>query len=144
MTVKVNPVANFDQLPLADATAILYGTVIPACEAKGVNLSFYGNHQGRSDLDSIERYDERKSSAKLFDVPRVQRAFAGLHAVIVDTSTYKSGSYSLKHKVEKFQGVFLSNGDLIAAMLMKGYQARFGKRGEDTELNCEFKVKCRA
>ncbi len=59
------------------------------------------------------------------------------------TSTYQSGSYGLKHKVERRFGrsYHIYNGELIAAMILKGHPARFAKRGEALDLNCQFKVR---
>lgn len=51
-----------------------------------------------------------------------------------------SGSYRLKHKIESFQHEYLSNGDCIVAMLVKGLTARFAKKGFPLRVNCEFKA----
>ncbi len=140
MTVSVKPVASFDQLSLEQAANVLYNNVIPACEAKGVKLSSYGNHAAQGSINSVEKYNERKAAHTLFNVARVQTAFGALDEMIQGRSQYKSGSYGLKHRVEEHQKDYITNGDLIAAMLVKGFQARFAKQGESLDVNCEFKA----
>jgi len=53
-----------------------------------------------------------------------------------------SDPYDLKHKVEKsFEGHHIYNGELIAAMILKGHPARFAKRGQALDVNCQFKAR---
>lgn len=143
--VSFREVDNFHQLPLEEATNILYNELLPICEAKGVMLSSYGNHAGQGSLSNVEKYNEEKASHQLFNVKRIQQAFASIHLIVQNTSQYKAGSYGLKHVVENHPSQteyrYISNGDLIVAMLLKGYEARFGKRTEAMSVNCEFKVK---
>lgn len=142
-TVSITAVPHFNTLSLEDASRVIYSDLVPACEAKGIKLSYYGNHAGTGSLLSVEEYDARKAAHTLFNVEKIQQVFALLPALVQDTSGYKSTSYSLKHRVEeRLPGEkYVTNGDLIAAMLLKGYQARFGKRTELMTVNCEFKVK---
>ncbi len=140
--VSFQQIDDFDQLPLEEAEAVLYDNLIPACEAKGVMLSAYGNHASRGSLSKVEIYNQEKAEHKLFDVERVQSAFAILNQIVQPCSQYKTGSYGLKHTVEKvLPGGSLRNGDLIAAMLIKGYKARFGMRNESMAVNAMFQVK---
>lgn len=143
--ISFDTVDDFHQLPLDEATNILYDGLIPACETKGVMLSSYGNHAGQGSLSNIEKYNQEKAEHKLFDVERIQKAFSSLHLIVQGTTQYKSGSYGLKHAVENHFSQkdykYISNGDLIVAMLLKGYDARFGKRTEAMDVNCQFKVK---
>ena len=141
MSITFGPVADFHTLATGEATNIIYGQLIPICEKKGIMLSRYGNHAGDGSISGIDRYVEQKAQKKLFDVPRIQKAFASLSDMMVVVSQYKTGSYGLKHIVERYQKEYITNGDLIVAMLMKGHMARFGKRGESLNVNCEFKVK---
>ena len=141
VTVSVTSVDDFDQLSTKDANVIIDNHIIPACESKGVKLSSYGNHVGKGSLSGVEKYDEEKAAHQLFNVERIQKAFAALDAMVGQMSQYKTGSYGLKHTVENHQGEYISNGDLIVAMLLKGYDARFGKQTESMSVNCEFKVK---
>jgi len=141
MSITFGAVENFHALPLAEATAIIYDQLIPICEKQKVKLSEYGNHNAWGSLVSVQKYEEKKAQKKLFDVPRIQSAFASIHEMIAVTSQYKTGSYGLKHVVERLQGEYITNGDLIVAMLMRGHTARFGKRGQGLNVNCEFKVK---
>jgi len=141
VTITLAQVSNFHELSHQEAKSILYNSVIPTCESKGVFLSSYGNHVGQGSLTTVEKYNAEKAEHKLFDVERVQSAFAGMLGIIERASTYKVGSYGLKHVVEKHQGEYLTNGDLIAAMLLHGFEARFGKRTEQMNVNCDFKAK---
>ncbi len=143
VTISVDQIYNFHELSKALANQVIEDKVILACENKGVKLSGYGNHTGRGSLLTVEKYDEEKREHKLFNVPRIQRAFASLDAIVVPRSQYKTGSYGLKHTVEISQEEYISNGDLIVAMILKGYSARFGKQTEEMAVNCEFKAKVR-
>ena len=150
MTVKFTAVPNFSQLPAPQARDIVYNQLVPCCEAKGVHLSKYGNHASMRALHSqnfphaMAEYSHNKSTNSLFNVDRIQRAFDFIRQNVSSTSKYQLRSYSMKHDVEKRQNEYLSNGDLIAAMLMNGYSARFAKRGEPLGVNCEFKAKVTA
>ncbi|MDN3505607.1 MAG: hypothetical protein P0S96_00045 [Simkaniaceae bacterium] len=143
-TIQIDAVPNFDTLTEDAAEAVLYDTLVPACEAKGVMLSQYGNHAASGTVVSAQEYRESKAGKKLFNVQRVQKAFASVHGIVENRTTYKSGSYGLKHVFEKQQSEYLSNGDLIAAMLVQGYAARFGKQTEGADVNAEFKVVVKA
>ncbi len=50
----------------------------------------------------------------------------------------KRSSYGLKHLVERNIGIYISNGEFIAAMLLCGYQSY-----KETTWNCYFKIKNR-
>lgn len=141
-TVSFRKIDNFDKLPEEAATKILYEELVPACEAKGVKLSSYGNHAGRGSIPSVEDYDREKANYQLFDVKRVQKAYSSIPIITRKTSKYMAGSYGLKHIFEKHpsQSKYLTNGDLIAAMLVDGYKARFGRQTESSNVNCEFEV----
>lgn len=142
-TVSFRAVDNFDQLPEGAASKILYKELVPACEAKGVKLSSYGNHAGAGSIPSVEVYNKEKANRELFDEKRVQKAYTSIPSITQNTSRYMAGSYGLKHAFEDHpsQSQYLRNGDLIAAMLVNGHQARFGKRTETMGVNCAFKVK---
>lgn len=138
--VQMSAVPNFDVLPPNQAEQVLYEQLVPACEAQGIKLSGYGNHATQQSLSSVAEYNKEKAEHKLFNVARIQKAFSQVHHMVVDRSQYKTDSYGFKHVVEKSQGEYITNGDAIAAMLLHGYEARFGKRGQPVGVNCEFKV----
>jgi hypothetical protein len=140
VTVSFPSVLDFDQLSLDDATRVVYDQVIPACEAQGIKLSKYGNHAAPSSSVPIAEYDQQKAARQLFDVARIQRVFAQLDGIVQEASKYKIGSYTLKHRVEKYQHNKVTNGDTIVAMLVKGYAARFGKKNVGMTVNCVFKA----
>jgi len=142
MSVQFHAVQGFDQLPINEVTAILYDELVPACEAKGVQLSQYGNHNGVGSLkNDPNEYDQKKQNNQLFEVAKVQEAYQIVQQRVANRSTYFVGSYGLKHQLEEIQGGYFSNGDTIAAMLLNGYTARFAKRGKPLGVNCQFKAK---
>ncbi len=141
VTISVGQVYDFDKLSEEQASQFIEEQVVPACENKGVKLSRYGNHTGGGSLVAVEKYDEEKLEHNLFNVSRSQSVFAPLDGIVVPATQYNTYSYGLKHTVEQSQGEYISNGDLIGAMLLKGYAARFGKQTEGMAVNCEFKAK---
>jgi hypothetical protein len=140
MSITFGPVPNFASLPLDEASNILYNQLVPACEARNILLSQYGNHTGLGSLITPIEYTWRKVSRALFDVGRVQRAFAYVSIHFQPAGQYKLGSYGLKHAVEDAQGEYLTNGDLIAAMLVSGFTARFAVHGSP-QVNLRFKAR---
>ena len=136
-TITLTSYIGFDKLSLEQATDVLYNKLIPQCEKKRVYLAQFGGCGGG--IVSRERYEEYKARKECFDVKRVQEVFAWAQtAPLRIYSTYKRGSYGLKHEVEDLPGQrYTSNGDLIAAFLLCGHTARFPKGGKP---NCDFKV----
>lgn len=119
------------------ASRILYDHLIPTCEKQGIKLSFQGNISSES-IHLVEIYEKNKSEENLFNVARIQRAFSCL--AHITPRTYEAvGSYVLKHIIESYQNEYITNGDCIAAMLLKGYVAHFGS--ESPKLNCRFSLK---
>ncbi|KAG4072778.1 hypothetical protein HA402_005255 [Bradysia odoriphaga] len=141
-TITFRSVSDFNQLSLEEAINIIYEELIPACEEKGVLLSQYGNHAGGGTIVTLEEYERKRECRNLFDLKRIQKAFVEIDEIIRPTSDYKISSYGFKHIVEKhgFEPKYISNGDVIVTMLLKGYAARFGKRNEPIGVNCEFKA----
>lgn len=142
--VYFRAIDNFDKLSEEAASEILYEELVPACEAKGIKLSSYGNHAAPRSLQSVKIYNQLKSSRSLFDVKRVQEAYSSISVITQNTYQYRTESYRLKHVFEDHPSQncsYLSNGDLIAAMLVKGHQANFGaETSEVSHVNCSFKV----
>lgn len=141
-TLTFDPVPNFDLLSLEESVRYIYDVLLPACEAKGIYLSAYGNHKGNGSLGhDIQLYESQKTKHELFDVQRIREVFTWARRGLNVRSTFRSGSYGLKHEVEKLPGQrYTANGELIVALLLHGYSARFGKRGKGNNVNCDFKV----
>lgn len=143
-TISLSRILNdFDKLPTEKADKIIYTILLPLFEQKGVKLSNYGNHAGMGSIYSVEEYDARKEEHQLFHVETIQRAFAILPTLFEERSTYNlRASDILKFHVENHfaENRYVSNGDFIVAMLLRGYQARFGKHKEFMTVNCKFKV----
>lgn len=139
MTVSIGLIQNFDQFSLETATHIIYKEIIPRCEANSIKLSCYGNHASKETICSVEKYDEEKKENRLFNIERIQKAFKCLDEVISKAALPSVGSYYFKHVVEKHQKDYITNGDCIVAMLLKGYKADFGFPFR--HVNCQFTLK---
>ncbi len=143
-TISIQAVPHFDQLPPKEAEDVLYNKLIPACEALGIMLSSYGNHAGKGSSSSVEEYHREKADHKLFNVKRIQQVYASLGDIVRSTKKSRTWSYVLKDIVgvhpSQNEYNYISHGDLIAAMLLSGFDGRFGKKTERMGVNCEFKV----
>ena len=130
---------GFDQIVVQEAEEILYEVLIPQCEENGIMLSQYGNHAGKNSLKTIEEYNAEKEAHKLFNVETIQRIFTSLDSIVEEDGA-EIGSYALKHRVEEHPayGEHTWNGELIAAMILRGHTAAF----EDS-VNCTFNVRVR-
>lgn len=134
MTVIFRAVSNFDQIPESLASKILYQELLPVCEREGVYLAPEGH------VADGHRYEEAKRNQQTFDVSRVQRAFAVVDQIYQPASQYRDVSKRL-FEIHP-SGGYLSGAELMAAMMLKGYPARFAKAGEETlHLRAEFRVK---
>ena len=134
MSVTMRSVPNFDKLSIGVATDLIYQELLPACEAKGVRLIPEGH-----DVYNSGNYEQLKQDQTIFDVARVQRAFAAVDFIYQPASRYQSIQKPLFECHP--QGGYVSGGELMAAMILKGYTARFAKIGEPLKLRAEFKVK---
>ncbi|MCF7806542.1 MAG: hypothetical protein K9M07_06140 [Simkaniaceae bacterium] len=145
LIVKAVPIEGFASMSIEDATKNVYERVIMACEDKGVLLSNYGNHLGTGSIANRAAYVEARKTQSLFDIRRIQKAVGQVLTLFTPHSRYSDhlSSYALKHTVEKATGEYISNGDLIVAMLINGFDARFAKRGECIGVNGHFKVNLR-
>jgi hypothetical protein len=117
----------------------IYDYLVPACDREGVRLSREGNESSKG-LEHQDRYLEKRGDKDLFDVARVHRAYASIPEIMRHCSRYKCSSDGLARRVGRIQKEDISEGDLIAAMIMRGFAARFGKRGGDATLNAKFKA----
>lgn len=72
----------------------------------------------KNGFDGSNRPDDQIVMAELTDI----HAFIHLHFPLPRARPNKrQSSYGLKHKVEKQLGRYVSNGELIAAMILCGY-----------------------
>lgn len=145
----------FHSLPLEEAKKVLYTELLLCCESHGIYLCQDGNlnteeARGRYAKDStstrmhfyspVEEYTYHKDYETLLDVEKVQKVFQVLDRCVKEASTYNPQSLCMKSVVEKELNESISKGDFIAAMLLKGYQARFGCRGDPLKMSCEFRA----
>ena len=146
MTIHFYPVNNFDSLPYDEAQKVIYDNLLSCCEARGVYLSQSGNLRSSEAMRTanfispVEEYTYKKGVKQLFDIERVQRAFHALDKCIQETSHFQKNSGALKVKIEKWQREDLSYGDFVAAMMLKGFAARFAGRGDPLRMSCEFRA----
>jgi hypothetical protein len=141
MTVQFPGVVGFDKLSPQQAEDQIYNVLIPVCEKQEIYLSDYGNHNSPGSMRAIQKYQKLKADKTLFDIARIQRAFSKIDQFIEATKDYEISSYGFKHTVEKLQKEYITNGDLIVVMLMKGYSARFEDIDQLLDVNCEFTAK---
>lgn len=117
MTVQFRTVPNFHQLPVEQAHRILYEELLPACEEQGIKLAPEGHVPGGN------RYEETKNTQTTFDIARVQRAFTAVDFIYQPAEEY---SHICKPLFERHpQGGYVGGGEMIAAMILKGYTAKF-------------------
>ncbi len=73
-----------------------------------------------------------------FDLDHINRIREAIRAFFTKTprvqKRHYAFSYSLKHLVEGYLGTYISNGDLIYAMILEGY------RFERKRINCYFNL----
>ena len=137
-------VYTFDKLSSKTASTILYDFLIPLCEKKGIYLSSYGNHNSPRSLLSVGKY--HKSRDNLFHTKNVQRIFRYAEDVFIP-STHYHNSYKLKRGLEVHPVYtkgknkrYVTNGDTIAALLLKGFRAQY-VYNSIRRVNLSFKVK---
>ena len=78
---------------------------------------------------------------------KLPRDYTGFHEITLafiharPTQTWSLGTtYGLKHDLEKAIGFYVSNGELIAAMLVYGYHLKFS----GDSINCEYRMAIKA
>lgn len=132
-----------EEIDLSDVNAVsdyIYNGLIPMLELRGILLSAYGNHAGRGSICSVAEYNSSKQIGEQhrFDVARIVQVIPMLPAGLINRESQSSTSYGLKASVvERGIGGYISNGDFIVAMLLRGYSARFGTASPNT-VNCTF------
>ena len=150
MTISFRPIANFDSLSYEKAQSIVYKDLLPTCEKIGVYLSQEGNlncpqisYTGNF-YSPVEEYTCKKTSQELLNVERIQMAFHVLDQCVQETGHFQPAARSGIQRVwSKIQGSELSYGEFVAAMLIKGYQARFARRGDPLNRTCEFRAEAK-
>lgn len=145
MTVKFASIANFGYLNHHDAERIVYDQLLHCCETNSVFLSEFGNnespnaHPAFGGLSSKEEYYRKKTEHSLFDIERIQRVFRALDGCIQEASQFKS-SGPLKNRITTHLDEAVPEGEFIVAMMVKGYFARFAKRCDPLNVDCEFRA----
>jgi len=145
--LKFPAVDKFDGLSSKNAASVLYDSLIPFCEKKGVYLSSYGNHNAPRSLFTVKEYLNRKSRNNLFNIKGVQCAFHFIGTLFQPSSHYHT-SYKLKGRLEVHptytkdrDSRYITNGDVTAALLLKGLRAQYVCQAGIRIVNLRFKVK---
>lgn len=140
--VSIRAFPKFDELPIDMASQIIYSQVVPACEEKKVRLSNRGNQTSLLTEGAVEIYNQKTHTDTLFNVERIQAAFAILDDLFLPTVDFNTDSDSsdFRKDVERLQRESITNGDLIVALMLKGYSARFGTTKES--VNAHFQLTC--
>ena len=137
MAILITREPQFDQKSPLEAKEIIYGRVLASCEAGNVYLSSYGNHAGMYSQAPIGQYELDKVSHKLFDIARVQKVFAAIPELVKSIRHPRLTTPDLQAVVEKKCGS-IPQGEIILAMLLHGYKARFGFIDKPLKIRCEF------
>ncbi|HSX13802.1 MAG TPA: Rossmann-like fold-containing protein [Chlamydiales bacterium] len=132
MTVRFEAVRDFHKLPEDEAKRILYEGLLSACEKKGIQLAPEGHWPQGS------RYADLKNNQTTFDVERVQRAFACADSIYKPASEFSD--IDKGHFEDHPQVGYVGGGEMLAAMMLKGYPAKFAEEGEEPELRAQFPV----
>ncbi len=145
MTVKFGSIPNFGNLSQHDAEKVVYDQLLHCCETKSVFLSDYGNNESSNALPALgglsskEEYYHKKQERSLFNIERIQRIFRTLNECVQEASQFNS-SNPLKQRITTHLDEAVPEGEFIVAMMVKGYFARFGKRGDPLNVSCEFRA----
>lgn len=133
MTIQFRPIPNFHQLPSEEASRILYQELLPACEAEGVKLAPEGH------VPDGSRYEQTKKTQTTFDIACVQRAFSAADFIYQPAKKYRS-IHKILFEMHP-QGGYVSGGEMIAAMILKGYTAKFDDDQGSLQFRPQFQVR---
>lgn len=138
MAMLIHPILNFDQLSVDQAYRILDKEIVPICKKKGVKLSVYCRTLS---LSSVKKYNSEKQKSKLCNVEKVQKVFKLLDKEVVSCIHQSISLFTLKNIIKRDKGESITNGECIAAMLVKGYIADFALDQGKLGINCKFYIK---
>lgn len=127
--ISMPPVVNFHELPLESAKEILYENVLASCEKQHVYLSSMGT------ASDLEIYILQKTKEVLFSVEKVQALFAQLVG-LQKVENFEANVYQIKHAL----GSTIQNGDLFAALLLRGFKIQFTAGFPDCVCNASVKA----
>lgn len=134
MAVITRPILNFDQLTIDKAYHILQDEIVPICKEHRVKLAIYHSTEF---FTLVKKY---KKKDNLCSVEKVQKIFSFLDLDHEVTNHFKQsiGLYSLKQIIKEKKSESVTNGECIAAMLLKGYIADFAVDRSKLKVNCAF------
>lgn len=81
---------------------------------------------------------EKGNVIEAWDIDKINKIRLFIRGNLKKTKTLnrRDSSYGIKHKVERNTDLYITNGELIAAMILEGY--RFKR--DWTKINCNFNV----
>lgn len=88
-------------------------------------------------VNSVNLYEVEKMKHTLFDISKVQAVFRTIPNIVRETRRTQLTTYDLREIVENQCGQ-TSQGEIIVAMLLHGYKARFGFPNRPLKIRCEF------
>jgi len=96
---------------------------------RGVQLCSYGNARGCDSLVDARHFARMVAAngGHAFDAAAVERARARVRRLFEATRSYDDGmrSYEARCDYERAFGEYVAHGDLVAALLLEGFRARF-------------------
>lgn len=137
ISISIIAVPKFDAFPIDLAVQLIYDRVVSICEQKKIRLSWEGNHSALG-KKGIEAYDQKKEQHTLFNVETVQLAFAKVDDLLIPAENTGCDSLDLSQMLTQHCKNLVHQGDLIVAMLLKGYPAYFRDGYKDK--NPSFRV----
>jgi hypothetical protein len=137
ISISITAVPKFDELPIDLAVQLIYDRVVSICEEKKIRLSWEGNHSALG-KKGVEAYDRKKEQHTLFNVETVQLAFANVDDLLIPAENTGCDSLDLSQTLTDHCKDKVHQGDLIVAMLLKGYSAYFREGHKDK--NPSFQV----
>ncbi len=110
MAVHFQRIDGFNLLPAQQAMDVVYGQLLHACQSQGIQTL---NHH--------------------YSIRRIQQAYASLDRLVQPCDQYKLHSGHLKRRCDyqtRVPHFDVTHGELIVAMLLKGYAANFCNEGK--------------
>lgn len=109
----------FNHLTVLEASHVVYGKLLPACQSQGVLLTYEGN------LADPKNRVKNPQAFPNFDISRIQEVFAKLEGIVKTSDEFELHTLAVKHQIE-WGGFYATHGEVIVAMLLKGYAVSFG------------------
>lgn len=138
--ITMSRVENFGTMRPEECKHVIYEQLIPICEAAGILLSGYGNHQSPQSMCGVEEYQRHKEHMTLFSIESVQKAFNTVRSFYANSEFYFSPATSTEMtQTYKTIAREIKHGEFIVAMILQGFSAMF--EGKESSVGCTFKCR---